>query len=445
MKLKDVIFLIFVFSIFYCSNKETTTPNEEIPADIQWLKDNVIPFETEMPGNGFDDLMPLKNIIGDARIVALGETSHGTRECFLMKHRLLEFLAEEMGFNTFAMEASFTDTWLINEYLINGFGNASEALANMSWYWMWQTQEVLDMVVWMRSFNENNSSKLSFYGFDPWNIATASQKVSDYLKTVDPEISGFADSLFNSLEDNLYSTNMSETEKNILLEKHNILTDRFENKKDLYISMSSEKEYLITEKFLRIVWQHCDVYWSTESVSGENDPIIYRTRDSYMAKNVEWIIEEFEPNSKIVLWAHNFHVSTQYPSMGYNLKQKYGDDMVIFGMTFFEGSFNTYTINSTSSGISNGPVPYQAPAVPEDSYAYYFHKAGIPKFFLNFNIIDTSLNETAWFNEPHFLRSLDASYKIYDPGFYLVKYKANDYYDVMIYFDTTTPSTLLPN
>ena len=51
--------------------------------------------------------MPLKKIIGEARIVALGEATHGTHEFFQMKHRMLEFLVEEMGFNTFAMEAAW--------------------------------------------------------------------------------------------------------------------------------------------------------------------------------------------------------------------------------------------------------------------------------------------------------------------------------------------------
>ena len=67
------------------------------PEINNWLRENAIPFNTTEPGSGFDDLMPLKEIIGDARIVALGEATHGTREFFQMKHRMLEFLVKEMG------------------------------------------------------------------------------------------------------------------------------------------------------------------------------------------------------------------------------------------------------------------------------------------------------------------------------------------------------------
>lgn len=65
---------------------------------LDWLKRNVIPIATVEAGHGFADLQALKEIIGDARIVSLGESTHGNREIFQMKHRLVEYLAGELGF-----------------------------------------------------------------------------------------------------------------------------------------------------------------------------------------------------------------------------------------------------------------------------------------------------------------------------------------------------------
>jgi hypothetical protein len=59
-----------------------------------WLRENAIPFDTTDPNSDFEDLMPLKELIGDARIVALGEATHGTHEFFQLKHRMLRFLVE---------------------------------------------------------------------------------------------------------------------------------------------------------------------------------------------------------------------------------------------------------------------------------------------------------------------------------------------------------------
>src|SRR5262249_32481125 len=73
-------------------------------AEPDWLQKNAIAFKTERAESGLEDLQPLKAVIGDARIVALGEGTHGTAEFFRMKHRLVEFLASEMGFTIFAIE-----------------------------------------------------------------------------------------------------------------------------------------------------------------------------------------------------------------------------------------------------------------------------------------------------------------------------------------------------
>jgi erythromycin esterase len=85
------------------------------PAQVEWLMANAIPFETAEAGTGFADLEPLRAIIGDARIVALGEGTHGTREFFRMKHRLTEFLASEMGFTIFSIEASTPEAFAVSD------------------------------------------------------------------------------------------------------------------------------------------------------------------------------------------------------------------------------------------------------------------------------------------------------------------------------------------
>ena len=92
-------------SVLRGEKKEETTLEER----AKWISENAIVFETEKAGAGFEDLQPLKEVIGDARIVALGEGTHGTREFFRMKHRITEFLAKEMGFTLFSIEANMPE------------------------------------------------------------------------------------------------------------------------------------------------------------------------------------------------------------------------------------------------------------------------------------------------------------------------------------------------
>src|SRR5689334_7225745 len=68
------------------------------PEVVAWLKANLMPLASAEPGSGFDDLQPLRSLIGDARIVSLGEATHGTREFFQLKHRMMEYCISQLGF-----------------------------------------------------------------------------------------------------------------------------------------------------------------------------------------------------------------------------------------------------------------------------------------------------------------------------------------------------------
>ncbi|MEX2282628.1 MAG: hypothetical protein WEE89_09115 [Gemmatimonadota bacterium] len=83
---------------------------EEVQERVDWLRTNAFPLASLAPGNSnFSDLMPLKAAIGDARVVLLGEQSHGDGAVFLLKTRLIEFLHQEMGFDVLAFESGLYD------------------------------------------------------------------------------------------------------------------------------------------------------------------------------------------------------------------------------------------------------------------------------------------------------------------------------------------------
>ena len=134
-------------------------------AAIAWLRKNAIPIQTVEAGHGFADLRALDPVIGDARIVELGEATHGTREFFQLKHRILEYLATQKSFAVFSIEANMPEAYRLNDYVLNGNGEPKELLKGM-YFWTWNTQEVLDMILWMREFNKSGKGHLEFTGFD---------------------------------------------------------------------------------------------------------------------------------------------------------------------------------------------------------------------------------------------------------------------------------------
>ncbi|HLO17924.1 MAG TPA: erythromycin esterase family protein, partial [Anaerolineales bacterium] len=290
-----------------------STTSSNLSPDIQWLKANAIPFDTTEPNHSFEDLMPLKQIIGDARIVALGEATHGTHEFSQMKHRMLEFLVEEMGFNTFAMEAN-----LINDYIHTGKGDSAEVPVRYP-------QEVLDMIRWMRAYNENqtNTRKISFYGFDIRQYdQMARDNVAQYMQKVDPQAAQ------QVAEDySCYPINSAACRT-----KWQAVYDWLDRHQADYTAKSSAKEFSLALHSARVAIQYQDF------TASNNSGLI---RDPYMAENVTWILDQAGPDAKIVLWAHNDHVGIsgeEHPFMGDYLRKQYGNQMVVFGFLFYQGS-----------------------------------------------------------------------------------------------------------
>ena len=133
-------------------------PKEE---ELEWLRSVVLPLKSFDMNYDYEDLNPLKEIIGNAKIVALGEVSHGSSEIFRMKSRIIRYLVEKAGFNVFAIEASMPDAYKLNEYIINGEGDLKKLIKGMG-FWTWDTQEMLDLVVWMKKYNDGPFCPVSF-------------------------------------------------------------------------------------------------------------------------------------------------------------------------------------------------------------------------------------------------------------------------------------------
>ena len=123
-----------------CS-EEAEKQKQDYPHIISWIKKNAIPISSLDPGNSFNDLMPLKKILSSAQVIGLGETTHGTSEFYRFKHRMLQFLNEEMNCNAIVFEDGFTEGLAINQYVLNGKGNLDSVMKLM--HTVWNTQEWL--------------------------------------------------------------------------------------------------------------------------------------------------------------------------------------------------------------------------------------------------------------------------------------------------------------
>lgn len=316
-----------------------------------WLLENAVPVRGVRAGGGFADLRPLKRILHGVRIVGLGEATHGTREFFLFKHRLLEFLVREMGFTVFAIESGREACLPIDRYVRHGEGDAAGALAGQG-YWTWDTEEVLAMIRWMREHNRTvpEERKVGFFGLDARD------------------------------------------------------TDRAET-------------------------------GSSRPESGAAG------RDLGMARTARRILDEGPSGARMVLWAHNGHVSKGelyggVPAMGKHLRRDFGNAYYALGFAFDRGKFQALPL-----GLGGGrPVERAVGPAKKGSVEWCLASVDLGDYLLDLRADPTSLPPEAqrWLCERRPMRSVGSVAPRWLNRFSYAPTAPAEHYDGLAFFERTT-------
>lgn len=383
---KLLIFLLLVIGATFLLFKGLFTGNQS--ASIE-LKKELIPLKTVQPNSGFEDLKPLKETLKDKQIIAMGEATHGTSEFFQMKHRMVEFLVEEMGYRVLAIEGDFGAGQVINDYILNGKSKAEDVLKTMK-MWQWDTEEVLSLIKWMREFNEdpNHKEKVKFYGFDMQLKDENLNGVFKYLEKVDEIIyKEFKEKLekFHRNDAHIFTVN----DFDYALTKLEELKSVFSENKEKYIKNTSESEYEMALQHLIATSQYAKFFNAgVTSVDGYSESA-NNIRDQFMTENIKWIIdyESKSGNDKIMLWSHNTHVnknSSRFTSMGELLNNLYGDKYYSIGFEFNTGSFNAIPMDSSGRRTDYLPHKFNIQEANPKVLSLTFKDTGIPISFIDF-------------------------------------------------------------
>jgi erythromycin esterase-like protein len=140
-------------------------PVEPSSRDVELIEEFAIVVRTLDPEAEVDDLDPMRDLFEGARIVGLGENSHGARGLFLLKHRLIRYLIEEMGFTAFALEMPVQSAGTVNDYVAGRTDDREVVLAALR-YPSWQTEEMWALIEWIREHNRSSESQVTFHGLD---------------------------------------------------------------------------------------------------------------------------------------------------------------------------------------------------------------------------------------------------------------------------------------
>lgn len=410
---------------------------------VQWLDSNIVPFETVEPGDDRTDLAALAEIVGDARIVALGEATHGTREFFRMKHRVVDYLVREKGFTLFAMESTWPEMNRIDDWVKGRRARAeAEVLLSGQYFWTWNTNSVLDLLFWARGYNEtvDATRSVSVVGFDMQFPGMAIHNVVTYLEAIDPAGATFAATSYECVDANdprgsfaARYRDRNESYQAGCRAEIDAVFDYLVTNRGTLEAASSREAFAVALQSARLVQQFEDM-----EAHRVPDP-----RDRYMAENVEWLLRQAPPGTKAILWAHNFHVSTTPGAMGGFLRASHGSDLVTVGFDFDRGRFTAVTIADDGS-FTDLQTHALGPA-PLGSYESYFRAARQPLFFLDLRGVDLATPATSWLAGPRLFRSIGCCYAPSSPSRFLGSVRLPNLFDVMIFIEQSSPTSVRPH
>jgi len=420
-------------AVWFYLTAATVAQSAKHQTPTDWIRSHAIPLQTVEAGHGFDDMQPLAKVVGNARIVALGEATHGTREFFQVKHRMIEFLASQKGFTIFSIEANMPEAYRLNDFVLKGKGDPKQLLKGM-YFWTWNTEEVLNMILWMREFNRSGKGRIEFTGFDMQNPKLAAEIVESFVAAHDNRFKEKLDPIYEEVTQETKRKQPDAPSPSQKLSDHLLAVKCREVFEHLEQSRS---------RFLQSDLFADEIDWTVQNARIVLQYALLRSdeqsRDQSMAENVEWIAEH-NPGAKIVLWAHNGHVKYSNPPgfdpMGGYLHRKFGHELVNFGFSFNEGSFRAIEAGK------NQLHEFTVHPLAEDSLDRSLAAAGIPVLALDLRDRPKTGPVADWFAKPHAMRSIGAVYDEQDPESPMfVSHEAwpKDF-DIILFVEKTTPS-----
>ncbi len=358
---------------------------------IAWIRRAAIPLDGA--AGGLDAVL---EVIGDARIILLGESSHGTHEFYRQRALITRRLIEEHGACAVAVEADWPDALRVNRY-VRGVGedvDAERALAGFERFpaWMWRNADVLDFVGWLRAHNERNPARgAGFFGLDLYSLYRSIDAVIRYLDSVDVAAGLRARRRYACLEQFQESEAYGFAVASGRSEpcRRGAVQALVELQHSAAAALRrdgprAEAEQFYAEENARLVLD-AEAYYRSMFDAGAPS---WNLRDRHMAATLERLLEHLEarqPGARIVVWAHNSHIGDARETemtrrgelnLGQLVRERYGDDARLIGFTTHSGT--------VSAAVDWGaPVGRRAvrPALP-GSVEDLLHAAGIPAFTL---------------------------------------------------------------
>lgn len=403
-------------------------------AETAWLRKAAVALGAPAPEAEAADLRPFGEMVGGAQVVGLGEVTHGSRDIFQMKHRLFRFLVEQKGFTGLALEAPQPACAALNAYVQTGQGDPARLVRALG---VWNTQEVLDLVRWMRAHCQQRGGKLFLAGIDMQapelmldQLRRTARSTDEFLQAHLQELAAALTQMARPGGADFDVRRHPDQPADPLLQTVRRLVGALRAGLDTRAKLGPgavDMPLLATQlHYLHLLEQGATFRRLPLGGGGEY-------RDACLAENVAWLRQNGAVGSpaKLVVWAHNAHVATaneppQRP-MGQWLRSGFGKGYFALGFAFGQG---TYSAESGAGSFYEAT----AQAAPTGAYEAWFQTVG-GSFLLDLRR-PVLAEDNAWLFQQQLFR--DVGIQEQPRNFRLHDLRSE--FDALLYLKTSAPA-----
>jgi erythromycin esterase-like protein len=346
------------------------------------------------------DLSAIVDAIGDARIVLLGEASHGTQEFYATRAAVTRRLIETRGFRAVTIEGDWPDARRVDRFVraISPDADADMALAGFRRFpqWMWRNHVVRDFVAWLRRWNDerDGEARCGFYGLDLYSLHASIDAVLKYLERVDPRAARRARERYSCFEhvggDDPQAYGFAASRALIETCEDDVVRQLAELRHcaDEYASSGGalgEDDFFSAEQNARLV-ANAERYYRSMFHGRVSS---WNLRDTHMVETLDAVVERLERDgepAKLCVWAHNSHLgdarATQMGkggelNVGQLVRERYGNSACLVGFTTYAG-----TVTAAHDWDEPAGRRTVRPGLSGSTEAL-FHRLGDPRFLLD--------------------------------------------------------------
>src|SRR5688572_23509142 len=362
----------------------------------------------------------VKAVVGAARVVALGEPTHGAHEPLALRNGLFRYLVEHLGFTAIALESGLVDGKRVNDFVMGGAGDAKQIARDHLTWGLGDYVENVQLLQWLRQYNDDpaHARKVKFYGIDlsggdaggqfkPSHMAL--DDALTYLQRFAPEDARAAHAELRPFLDRFtrdqYAKLSADEQKRLRAAVENLVRV-LERKRQRLIDDSSEHDYewalrsAISGGQVEEIFRLCP----PDAPDDGPSPDLYSgviARDAAMADNVQWVLRREGLTGRIFVFAHNVHVANApirggvwnvyrqpLKPMGQHLRAAFGQQLLIIG---------------TSAANNGAGVP--AATEQPGSLDTVLSRVGPKHFLLDIRLARKAPAALSWLGEPQSLRA----------------------------------------